>query len=423
MTSAVDAAQRSLSTQLQRRLYLFLIGDAIAFALGALVCLLLYLQWVRSGFFLVQSGYTAAFAVVVAAALVPARAGRQEQAVTWLCTANWLAAIGGAWLTPEIGPVMTLAAQMPVLFALPYVSRARLRLLLALTVLSLVGVGVLTRVQDVTGIDKRIPDSIATAILVGCVSGMAVIMLAIAWQSYAALSHVNDALRSTSSSLADQAVELAQSRARVVAATDEARRRIERDLHDGAQQQLATLAVKLDLAGRALSEHPRTAVIVGELTDQLRTAIGQVRDLAHGIYPPLLAGGGLTEALPEAVAHATLPCSADLGPMPRYHADIEAAVYFCCLEALTNAAKHAGRDASISLCARGDHERIHVTITDTGTGFLPAAMPGGTGLSNMQDRVSIIGGTVTIDSEPGRGTRVTVDVPHPAPPAPARAES
>ena len=423
MTSAADAAQRSLNATLQRRLNLFLIGDAIAFVLGGLLCLLLYLEWVHSGFFLIQAGYTAAFGVVVAGALVPARDGRWEQAVTVLCASNWLAAIGGAWLTPEIGPVMTLAAQMPVLFALPYVSRTRLRVLLGFTVISLVAVGVLTRVQDMTGIDKRIPDSIATGMLVGVVSGMALIMLAIAWQSYSALSQVNDALRSTSSSLADQTVELAQSRARVVAATDEARRRIERDLHDGAQQQLATLAVKLDLAGRALSEHPRTAAVVGELTDQLRAAIGQVRDLAHGIYPPLLAGGGLTEALPEAVAHAALPCSADLGAMPRYHADVEAAVYFCCLEALTNAAKHAGPGASISLCARGDQERIHVTVTDTGTGFLPAAMPEGTGLSNMRDRVAIIGGTVTIDSEPGRGTRVTVDVPRPAAPAPARAGS
>ena len=416
MTSAADAAQRSLTATLQRRLNLFLIGDAIAFGLGALLCLLLYLEWVHSGYFLIQAGYTAAGGVVCVGALVPARDGRWERAVTALCAANWLASIGGAWLTPEIGPVVALAAQMPVLFALPYVSRARLRVLLGLTVISLVAVGVLSRVQDVTGIDKRIPDSIATGMLVGVVSGMALIMLTIAWQSYSALSQVNDALRTTSASLADQTVELAQSRARVVAATDEARRRIERDLHDGAQQQLATLAVKLNLAGRSLAEHPRTAVVVGELTDQLRAAIGQVRDLAHGIYPPLLASGGLTEALREAVAHAALPCTADIGVMPRYHPDVEAATYFCCLEALTNAAKHAGPGATISLCARGDAERIQVTVSDTGAGFAPTTMVNGVGLSNMRDRLAIIGGTLEFESQPGAGTRVRLDIPHPSPP-------
>jgi signal transduction histidine kinase len=406
----------ALFEQSQRRLRLFLLGDTIAFVLGALTCLALYLVWVHSVFFLIMSLYTFACGGIVAAAYRgPAARGEQERAVTWMCAAVLFASVGGALFTPAIAPVMTLSAQMPAVLALPYVSRRRLRILLPATVASLLAIAVLARVQDVTGIDKRIPTGVANWIVVGVVTGAAGLMLLVAWQSYDTLVHTNAALRATTATLAERAEELAQSRARLVAATDEARRRIERDLHDGAQQQLTTLAVKLDLAHHALSDHPETDRVIGRIRADLRGAIAQVRSLAHGIYPPLLAGGGLAEALPEAVAHASVPTHADIGRLPRYHPDVESAVYFCCLEALTNAAKHAGPGATASVHARGDGDSLTVTIADTGAGFELVDSVVGGGLSNMVDRVAVVGGSVRVESSAGAGTRVTIEIPRPAP--------
>lgn len=212
--------------------------------------------------------------------------------------------------------------------------------------------------------------------------------------------------------------ELRASRRRLVSAADAQRRRIERDIHDGAQQHLAALAVNLGLARQLVAgdEDDRAAVaeLLESMTTDVRQTIAEVRDLAHGIYPPLLRQSGLGEALRSAAARAPVPVELDLAAVGREGAEVEAALYFCALEALQNVGKHApGATATVSL-----HEAdgsLVLAVADDGPGFDPgpddAPLGLGQGRQNMADRVGAVGGTLRVDSAPGQGTRVVASVP------------
>ncbi len=155
-------------------------------------------------------------------------------------------------------------------------------------------------------------------------------------------ARLDTALQTTLDELRKQADELRRSRARIVASADAERRRVERDLHDGAQQHLVALAVNLRLARDVVTDDPSAAAaMLDQLAEQVRATIQELRDLAHGIYPPLLADSGLGEALRAAGRRAALPVTVSADGIGRYRLEIESAVYFCCLEALQNAAKHA----------------------------------------------------------------------------------
>jgi signal transduction histidine kinase len=217
-----------------------------------------------------------------------------------------------------------------------------------------------------------------------------------------------------SDSLADlrrQAHELRASRARIVAAADAERRRIERDLHDGAQQHLISLSVRLLMAAKLAGQDPELATLLEQLGAEVSDTAREVRGLAHGIYPPLLRSNGLADALFAAAAHSTLPARVQTGSLGRYPADVEAAVYFCCLEAMQNACKHAGERATIRLRVREEAGTLAFEVTDDGTGFDPAARGLGAGLLNMADRLGAFGGRLRVDSAPGQGTYVTGTVP------------
>jgi signal transduction histidine kinase len=205
---------------------------------------------------------------------------------------------------------------------------------------------------------------------------------------------------------------LRRSRARLITAADEERRRLERDLHDGAQQHLVTLAVLIQLARTA--GHDQYQPLLTEASGLVETAIAEIRRLAHGIYPPLLVSGGLAQALPAVAAHTPVPAQLNLQGLGRYPASIETALYFCCSEALLNAAKHGGPDTTVTITARADDRRLTLTISDTGRGFDPATI--GTGLINMTDRLSAVGGHLVIDTAPGRGTRITAVIATPVQP-------
>ncbi|HEX2850631.1 MAG TPA: GAF domain-containing sensor histidine kinase [Acidimicrobiales bacterium] len=205
--------------------------------------------------------------------------------------------------------------------------------------------------------------------------------------------------------------ELRASRARLVAASDAERRRIERDLHDGAQQHLVALAVNLRLVHDLLGDdHDTAEKMLDQLIADVRETIQELRNLAHGIYPPLLMEGGLDPALRAAAARSPLDVEVDAGGAGRHATATEAAVYFCCLEALQNAAKHApGSHVDIRAWTEGGELRFEVA--DDGPGFDPAAAHGGQGFQNMSDRIGAIGGVLTWDSAPGKGTRVRGRVP------------
>jgi signal transduction histidine kinase len=223
---------------------------------------------------------------------------------------------------------------------------------------------------------------------------------------------LDSALQASLDELRHKAEELQASRARIVVAADAERRRIERDLHDGAQQRLVALAVKLRLARRLVdADLDQARGMLDELRDEVREAVEELRSLAHGIYPPLLLDQGLAAALGSAAQRATIPTRVEAGPIGRYPADLEAAAYFCCLEALQNAMKHAGPEATAVIRAWEENGALCFAVTDDGAGFDAAAKADGTGFVNMADRLGALGGSLRVESTPGGGTTVVGVLP------------
>jgi signal transduction histidine kinase len=222
---------------------------------------------------------------------------------------------------------------------------------------------------------------------------------------------LDSALQQSLDEVRRYAEELQASRARIVATADAERRKIERNLHDGAQQHLVALAVNLRLARDIVEDDPATATeMLDQLAASIKDTIQELRDLAHGIYPPLLVDSGLGEALRAAAGRSPLDVTVDADGIGRYPAELEAAIYFCCLEALQNAAKHAP-DAHVDIQLRQDDDHLRFSVVDDGPGFDLRAMGLGHGFTNMSDRVGAIGGEVVWNSAPGEGVQVTGSVP------------
>ena len=224
-------------------------------------------------------------------------------------------------------------------------------------------------------------------------------------------AQLDSALQSSLDELRRQADELRASRARIVATGDAERRRIERNLHDGAQQHLVALAVNLRLLRDVIADDPAAATeMLEELGLAVQETIREIRELAHGIYPPLLVDSGLSEALRAVAARSPLMLTLDAEGLARYGLDVEAAVYFCCLEALQNAAKHAGA-AHVSARVWEESGSLLFEVADDGPGFDVRRAERGHGYTNMADRLGAIGGAVRWESAPGQGTRIRGSVP------------
>ncbi|MGZ4714116.1 MAG: histidine kinase [Acidimicrobiia bacterium] len=224
---------------------------------------------------------------------------------------------------------------------------------------------------------------------------------------------LDSALQDSLDEVRRHADELRRSRARIVEATDRERRRIERDLHDGAQQHLVALAVSTRLARQLADADPEaTKEMLDQIAADLQEAVQELRNLAHGIYPPLLMDRGLPDALRAAGDRCPLATEIDAEGVGRYPQQVEAAIYFCCLEALQNAGKHAGPDARITIDVREEHGALLFSVTDTGAGFdLAGGQAQGHGFVNMADRVGAFGGSLTVESSVGAGTSISGRVP------------
>jgi signal transduction histidine kinase len=224
-------------------------------------------------------------------------------------------------------------------------------------------------------------------------------------------AQLDTALQTSLDELRRQADELRASRARIVASGDAERRRVERNLHDGAQQHLVALAVNLRLAKDVVLEDPEAAVeMLEELGTAVQDTIQELRELAHGIYPPLLVDSGLTGALRAVANRSPLDVELSTEGIGRYDSDIEAAIYFCCLEALQNAGKYAP-DAHVAVRVWEESGGLLFAVTDDGPGFDVRLAQRGHGFINMTDRLGAIGGSVRWESEPGHGTAIRGSVP------------
>jgi signal transduction histidine kinase len=196
----------------------------------------------------------------------------------------------------------------------------------------------------------------------------------------------------------------------VAAAHNAERRRLERDIHDGAQQHLVALVVNLRLVQTLIGRAPDRAVrLLSGLEAAVRDAERTLHELARGVYPGTLRECGVVVALREA-AHSSPLLVEVRGDLPRYDEEVEAAVYFCCLEALQNAAKHACA-TSVTVEVSGTGTELRFTVVDDGLGFEATGEHHGAGLRNMADRLEALGGAVTVSSVPGSGTTVVGHVP------------
>ena len=223
---------------------------------------------------------------------------------------------------------------------------------------------------------------------------------------------LDSALQASLDEVRRQARELQASRSRIVEAGDTARRQIERDIHDGVQQHLVALAVKVRLIKQLQSQNSGKATeVLDSLGEDLGDALQELRDLAHGIYPPLLADKGLAEALASAARRSVLPTAVETAGLRRYSRVIEATAYFCCLEALQNAAKYAGADVQVRVSVREVERVLTFAVSDNGAGFDPRSASKGVGFTNMNDRLGAVGGALRVESTPGTGTRVTGTIP------------
>ena len=214
------------------------------------------------------------------------------------------------------------------------------------------------------------------------------------------------------SDLAARAEEMRISRRRLVDAQDDERRRLERDLHDGAQQQIVALKVKLGLAARFAEQEASegSAQLIAQMAEDAQHAIEEIRSLAKGIFPPLLEGEGLKAAMTAGAASAPVPVIVDASDLGRYSPEIEAAAYFCISEAITNAVKHS-RAECIDVRLRNGTDGLEFVVSDGGLGFDTEKHGEGSGLVGMRDRLEALGGSLAVSSSPDSGTTIRGFVP------------
>jgi signal transduction histidine kinase len=382
------------------RYELFLSGHfALWASAGVVLPLLEYALWYRTPYVLLFAAVGAPQCVALAFGLRLARLGRYAQSISLVCVTNWISSILVTVINPNFLAVMALVALVPVVFAEPYIRWQRGLAFTVISAVCVLAMAMLARFLPMPEAVQQGPRWLETLFIVIGLPFNAFHLLIIVWNNAAAL-------RTSEGQLAERATELVASRSRLTTAADEERRRLERDLHDGAQQHLVALSVLIQLARKA--EPDRAQTLLTEASELVDTSIVEIRRLAHGIYPPLLVSGGLTEALPTLGARAPIPVHLDLQGLGRYPPSTEAALYYCCSEALQNAAKHGGPSATVTITARGDDQALNLSITDTGRGFDPSTI--GHGLTNMTDRLSAIGGQLLIETAPGRGTRIVAKV-------------
>ena len=195
-------------------------------------------------------------------------------------------------------------------------------------------------------------------------------------------------------------------------AGDRQRETLERDIHDGLQQRLVAVRIRLAIATELVPGDARLPGVLSEIGDGLDEAIDELREVAYGIHPQVLTDHGLVAALQHVARHAAVPVTVTSSNLSRQPAELELAIYYCCREAIQNASKHGGPSVNIVIAFHEDAHRIRFEVSDNGPGFDVATAKSGRGLQHMRDRLVLLGGRLSIDSKAGGGTVVSGAVPH-----------
>lgn len=325
-------------------------------------------------------------------------AQRQTEALGVIAAGNWLVAIVAVSLLPWLLPVMVLTAMMPIVLATPYVERPKMWSFLIGTTLSLAAIGWLGIGRDDEGIVDDVADEIELTIVVLGMIGTAIPIGVVVWQA----NRYHRGQVAAATRLSEQ---LAESRRRMVVAGDDERARLERDLHDGAQQRLIGVAMRL----RMLSSRSASIELVPVISE-VEEAMADIRRLANGLSPALLESAGLEQALHAASRGLGRSVETQFDAIGRLDRTVETALYFCGLEALQNSLKHAdGQRLTMSL--RLVDEEVVLRVSDAGPGFDVSSIPTSNGMINMSDRMASIGGSLSVTSTPGVGTAVEATAP------------
>lgn len=329
-------------------------------------------------------------------------------AMRWEAAGTWGVALIVAGVVPDALPIMVLNLIGPLVTGAMYLDRGHMRRMLVAGVVVAVALGALGFRSEGTGVEDAIPEWAFQIIMIVYLAFHVVIMsVSVSAANRLRIATVTD-LADTNRALVEADRELRASRRRAITAGDDERVRIERDLHDGAQQRLVALAVQLQLAQQLTGQGtPLSADELGALHAETREAIDELRELARGIYPPVLTERGLVEALRVVGERAAVAVVVDADDRIDLTGNDAAGVYFICLEALQNVAKHAP-DASARVELRCVDDDIVITISDDGPGFVVDEAANSRGLLNMADRAGALGGDLSVDAAPGRGTRLAV---------------
>ncbi len=406
MTTPV-AVQRQ-ATRLRR----FILFDAATTLASCVFVVVVALVAVDHPWLVVVAVLVAIGGLAMAFGLRPLARGDLAGALTWLAVANWGLALSCAAIAKFAWPITVLASLLPVVFAVPYVSPVRLRVFVAASFLVSVVAVTFGVLPDLTGLTEEADTWVKNAVLAGFIPFLSLLVI------QAGLASTRE-LHATLDEALDVNDALMASRARVVAATDRERRRIERDLHDGAQQRLVGMSVQISMARETIHSDPDAAVaLMGSLRQHVRDAQKELRELVRGVYPPVLTEHGLPAALAAIGDQLHFPVRVRAAEIGRFDDDVEAAVYFCVLEALQNAAKHAGDVSAVEVDLRRVGSEVVFEVADDGDGFDAADRLWGSGFVNMEDRLGAAGGSLDVTSAVGDGTTVVGRVPIPgeAPP-------
>jgi signal transduction histidine kinase len=353
------------------------------------------------------------FSIVRARAIPEIDRGNVERAVLYFLVGKWAISIALVFLLPIALPIVIVNLIMPIALASMHLSTRRFVPLVAASVVVAFVVAMLGYLQNILALEQETEAWVWQWLCVIVLTVHFLPMSLILWRGNQQQRATYDEALEANQRLVESEEDLRRSRRRLVGAADAERSRIERDLHDGAQQRLVSVLVQLRLRSRLARRGTDVDLDdLDELLDELEAAIAELRDLAHGIYPPVLAMRGLPAALSAAVRRAPIPVEIDAADVDRFDQAVEAAAYFCCLEAIQNACKHGAPDTTVTVSLRQVDDLVACSVADDGPGFDVArvATPG-RGIENMTDRIGAAGGVLTIDSAVGVGTTVAFELP------------
>ncbi|MGA7758864.1 MAG: histidine kinase [Ilumatobacteraceae bacterium] len=371
----------------------------------------------REPLLLVLSGVFFGLSLVRSRAIPAIDRGDIERAIVLFTASKWLVSLVFVVVLPITLPIAMVNIIMPIALVSTQLQERRFPLMVASAMVVTLLAGMAGYLQNVFELESKVEPWVWQWLCIVVLVAHIVPLSLIVWRSNRQQTIVLDEALDANARLRESDAELRRSRSRLVSAADAERSRIERDLHDGAQQRLVAVLVQLRLAARTAR---RSGDVdpdgVDALADDLEAGIEEVRRLAHGIYPPLLKMRGLPVAL-RAVARRNGPRTVVVDDgIGRFDAAIEAALYFCCLEAVQNATKYGGDDVEVMIRLRSTtvdgRQELVATVSDTGPGFDPTgAASAGRGLENVRDRIGAVGGEVAIESVIGGGTTVELTVP------------